>query len=393
MRIAGEFRAIRFKWATAMPSDDGHSASISTLHDESASPKPADRGTPSLVSGSRIDADHAAGELGRNLWKRDAGWSPRLRLLCVGPQEPSWVSLTLQLDADGCFEPKFRWVNTSHEALTVLRDEHFDCIVLSMPGLSGFRKTVGHRPGLSPAGPVPGGSESASFEPVSLVRAIRASGHDDPIVVLASRLNDESWAELCHNNCEVLTTPNLWESLALVPVIKRAIRHVELAREKHHLAVAQQRRLVRDRDEAEHLLKQQWQIISDLRQGTSPASDDYGEDDPSPPNSDDFGGPSPSRFGLPPEINDYYHELLRTYVIMGTGSLGTEIAKLAELIALAGLSPRESLELHLERVESLVKGLGRRSARHVMARADLLALELVLHLGEWYQKASENSRG
>ncbi|MBI5759597.1 MAG: hypothetical protein HZA46_13845 [Planctomycetales bacterium] len=30
---------------------------------------------------------------------------PRLRLLCIGPDEPLWVSLTLQLDAEGCLEP------------------------------------------------------------------------------------------------------------------------------------------------------------------------------------------------------------------------------------------------------------------------------------------------
>ncbi len=81
----------------------------------------------------------------------------------------------------------------------------------------------------------------------------------------------------------------------------------------------------------------------------------------------------------------YYQELLRTYVIMGSGGLGAEIAKLAELLAVAGLSPRQALELHLERVEELVRGLGSRSTRHVMARADLLALELMIHLGECYQ--------
>lgn len=31
----------------------------------------------------------------------------RLRLLCVAPSEPSWVGLTLQLDAEGCSSRSF----------------------------------------------------------------------------------------------------------------------------------------------------------------------------------------------------------------------------------------------------------------------------------------------
>ena len=46
------------------------------------------------------------------------------------------------------------------------------------------------------------------------------------------------------------------------------------------------------------------------------------------------------------------------------------------------MGPREALELHLDRVDSLVSGLGNRSTRHVLDRADLLALELVVHVGE-----------
>lgn len=344
-----------------MLSDNGPSAS--TAHDDTSPLPPADGWAPSGAQRS------PAGRIVEG--------SPRLRLLCVGSREPSWVRLTLQLDAEGCLEPQFRWVSTPNEAVTVLRDESFDCIVLS------------ESPKDAP--------EQPACDPLSLVRAIRASGHDDPIVVLAAHLDDERWAELCHKNCEVLVTPNLWESPALVPVIQRAVRRVDMTREHHRLTVGQHRRLVRERDEAEHLLRQQWQLIVELKQGEETPSGASGALQRaaarSNASSQQVPPVSPSRFGLPPEINDYYHELLRTYVIMGSGSLGPEIAKLAEVIALAGLSLRDSLELHLERVESLIRGLGSRSARHVMARADLLALELMLHLGEWYQTHGRERAG
>lgn len=272
---------------------------------------------------------------------------PRLRLLCIGALEPSWVSLTLQLDAEGCLEPIFQWVSSAGEALALLRKESFDCILINNMLLDG-----------------PDGTGTSSLH---LVRAVRASGCDDPVVVVATTADDATWSEACRLQVELLLTPNGLESMAMVPMLKRALQRVDLMRENHRMAMSQRRRLTRERNEAGHLLNEQRQIIRDLAEIVRLR--------------DHAGGTAQ----LPAELDDYYQELLRTYVIMGSGGLGTEIAKLAELLAVAGLSPRQALELHLERVEKLVDGLGSRSTRHVMARADLLALELMIHLGECYQ--------
>jgi hypothetical protein len=298
--------------------------------------------------------------------KKSAVLPPRLRLLCVSPQEPTWVSLSLQLDGAGCVEPQFRWVSASAEALAILRDDSFDCVLIC------DRRRE---------------SSTTEAEPdlVSLSSAIRGSGYDEAVILVTRSLDDNRWASVCCHDCEVLITPSLWDSPALVPLITRAIRRVELCRENHRLAVSNHRRLIRERDEAEHLLKQQRQIISELTgladsKAVTPATRAHQQ--PTHPRE------TKTRFSLPAEIDSYYHQLLRTYVIMGSGSLGSEIAKLADLVCQTGLTPRETLELHLERVECLVRGLGSRSTRHVLARADLLALELMIHLGECYQKQS-----
>lgn len=288
----------------------------------------------------------------------------RLRLLCVSADEPSWINLTLQLDAERCHEPQFQWVATSAEAIALLRDESFDCVL------------VGDDPARQPA--------SDPTAVYAFLRAMRASGCDDPIVLLAARLHDRHWPEAYLNECELLVTPKPWESPALVAVIKRAIHRVELVRDNRRLALANHRRLVRERDEAEHLLQQQREMIRDLRLSWVPAGGSQRAEGLLDADEERSFGACSSR--LPNEIDDYYHELLRTYVIMGSGSLAQEIAKLSELLCVAGLSPREALHLHLERVESLVRGLGNRSTRHVMARADLLALELIIHLGECYRQ-------
>ena len=283
----------------------------------------------------------------------------RLRLLCVGPREPSWVGLTLQLDAEGGIEPQFRWVSSAAEALTLLRDDPFDAVLIAAVSSDG--------------------RTDAFAEAASLVKAIRASGCEDPLVLLAPRISDADWLDLSREECELLQSARLWDSPALASVLKRAIFRSEQTRQSRRLEIAQTKRMARERGEAEHLLDQQRRIIDDLdaTEATNVTRQAM---------LDCFGRATPYRTALPSEINSYYQELLRTYVIMGSGNLGGEIAKLADLLAVAGCGPREALSLHLERVESLVGGLGNRSTRHILARADLLALELMIHLGESYRR-------
>ncbi len=294
--------------------------------------------------------------------------SARLRLLCVGSREPSWINLTLQLDAEGGIEPQFRWVASAADALTLLRDDTFDCVVIAAASADG---------------------RSDGFaDAATLAKAIRESGCEDPLVVIAPHISDRAWVDLSREECELLQSARLWDSPALVSVIKRAIFRVELLRQNRKLSVAQTKRTARERGEAEHLLSQQRRIVDELDASSPPET---------PQNTtrqaliDCFGRPAlesaaRSQPELPPQINGYYQELLRTYVIMASGNLSGEIAKLAELLAVAGCGPREALSLHLERVEMLVRGLGNRSTRHILARADLLALELMIHLGECYRR-------
>ena len=92
---------------------------------------------------------------------------------------------------------------------------------------------------------------------------------------------------------------------------------------------------------------------------------------------------------LPPELISHYRELLRTYVIMGSGNLSTDLVRLVQLMVSAGLTARQAMQLHVCVLEELVHGLGTRSTRHVMTRADLLALEIMVHLAEGYRERLE----
>ena len=295
-----------------------------------------------------------------------SGLPSGFRLLCAAPEEPSWIALSLQLDAIGCHDSRLRWVSTSSEAMTALRNEVFDCIA------------IGHIPDQYP-----------DWDAFNLLRAVRSSGCDDPILVVSSRPGDALAVVCCEENAELLVSPAIWDSRALVASLQRSLKLVDMRRENHRLSVSNHRRLIRERDEADHLLQQQHDIIRELELLTSGLT----EPDESTvlfAQESLLGGPESRRerppVAVPEEIKNFYQELLRTYVIMGSGSLGNEISRLAQILAEVGLSPRETLSLHLERVEQLVRGLGNRSTRHVMARADLLVLEVIMHIGECYQQ-------
>ena len=325
------------------------------------------------------------------------------------PKEPSWIGLSLALDAEGCIEPFFKWVSTANEALAVLRDECFDCLVfdahlsarrsssemasremtsrdLGPHGVQSGRPAAVHESNWEPRAVSASRSQIAPLDAVAnetllaLVLAVRGAGCDDPILMLAEEPDDAQW-KAAHAACaDVLVTRRGWDSPALVPAVARAMERAHLLRENQRFTAADRRRLVRERDEAENLLLQQRQILEALEKQSAI---DSIADAASGMAHQETRAPAGS---LPADVETYYQELLRTYVIMGSGNLGTEIGKLVAFLACAELSPRQALELHLQRVEQLVRGLGNRSTRHVMARADLLALELMIHLGEHYQR-------
>lgn len=82
------------------------------------------------------------------------------------------------------------------------------------------------------------------------------------------------------------------------------------------------------------------------------------------------------------ELLNEYRDLLRAYVIMGSGTLTAEIGALAARIIAARLPPARVMQLHVHVLEGVLRGLGTRGVRHVMSRADLLILDLMIHLAE-----------
>ena len=164
----------------------------------------------------------------------------------------------------------------------------------------------------------------------------------------------------------------------------------------------ERQRLAQEHQEAERLLTEQRALIAELehirdavpqpsklgaarkRTGANRSGTPTHASHPSLVSS--LAPDAPTKCDLPERLVNHYRELLRAYVVMGVGNLVDEMTALANLLADAGISARQTMQLHVHVLEDLISTLGNRSARHVMNRADLLVVEVMAHLADGYSR-------
>jgi DNA-binding response OmpR family regulator len=295
-----------------------------------------------------------------------------MRVLCITNRKRTGGWLAEAFAGDSAAQVQLEEVVGAQAGLTRLRDETFDAILVS------------HSPG--------------ELDALELTEGYRASGADEPIIILGIQSEQEMAALSYEAGADGYVCANTATTRNLIWVVARAIQRHQLIRENRRLALAEQQRLQREHDEAQRLIGQQRTLILGLeeirrRDRHAPPIVPGETSRPSPPRDDREPpraqrGDAPADHGpirLPRELIDHYRELLRTYVIMGSGNLVAELSRLAELLVRAGVTARETMQLHVEVLEDLIHGLGSRSTRHVMTRADLLILEIMVHLAERYR--------
>lgn len=292
-------------------------------------------------------------EVARNLVQDQSpawhGLPPRMRVLSITTRRRTGSWLAEALAADSASKVLLEQVVGAVPGLARLRDELFDAVLVT------------HEPN--------------ELDALDLIEGYRAGGATEPIIVLGTQSEPEILAMCYEVGADGYVCVNTATTRNLIWMIARAVQRHELIRQNHRLAQAEQSRLQREHEEAERLLSQQRALITDIERFRLPEA-------PPADKADLAAQPLP----LPEPLLCHYRELLRTYVIMGSGNLAGELGRLAKLLIGAGLSARETLQLHLAVVEELVRGLGARSARHVMNRADLLVLEVMVHLAEGYRR-------
>lgn len=286
---------------------------------------------------------------------------PRMRVLYITNRQRTGGWLAEAFAADSASRVVLEEAVGSVAGLARLRDEVFDAVLVS------------HVPG--------------DLDALELIEGYRAGGSHEPVVVLGIQ-SEQEMAALCYEvGADAYVCVNTSTTRTLIWIVARAVQRHELVRENRRLTQAERQRLQRDHDEAERLLGQQRALISDLEAIRSRRWEDREAPTEGNPHSTSGGGIASASLppNLPAELVGHYRELLRTYVIMGSGTMACELGQFAELLATAGVTARQAMELHLHVLEELVHGLGARSTRHVMTRADLLVMEIMIHLAESYR--------
>jgi DNA-binding NarL/FixJ family response regulator len=273
---------------------------------------------------------HTAGKLDRAPWGM---LPPRMKVLYVAAGDDRG-GLAEAFAADSASQVCLQEVSDVASGMALLREEAFDAVL------------VRHLPG--------------QLDAIDFLEGLRAAEADEPVVVLW----DERQADLASLCCEAGADGQLCLQdatvRALIWTVARAVERRQLIRENRRLTQAEQQRAQHEHMEAGGLIEQQRALLD---------------------RSD------PAACTLPDELVAHYRELLRAHVMMGSGNLAAEMDKLADLLVSAGVSGAQAIELHVEALEGLVRGLGQRSTRHILLRSDLLALDVLLRLAEGYRLA------
>jgi len=208
--------------------------------------------------------------------------------------------------------------------------------------------------------------EPAELNALEMLDAIRTGSSEQQPILVLGQLPDREMTSLCFESgadgylCLGTTT-----SRDLIWHVVRAAERQRLLEENHRLRCANKNQISMELDEAERLLEQQRELLA--------------RELPTPENGDSW--PAPEAAWL-----SHYRDLLRTYVVMGSGNLAGELCDLAQFLLRSQVTAEETLRGHLQVLHETVQELGPRSARHVMNRGALLVLEVLLHLADGYRR-------
>ncbi|MCA9122552.1 MAG: hypothetical protein H6822_03425 [Planctomycetaceae bacterium] len=214
------------------------------------------------------------------------------------------------------------------EGLARLRDENFDVVLVS------------HEDGL---------------DALDFLDAMRGGGGDKQAIVVLGENSEQAMNAFCYEaGADGYVCLQTATTRALLWTVTRAIERVRLDAENQQLKQTRRRQLQNERKEVARLLSERRALV------------DYGS--------------SGVRAQFPLLLTSLYHELLQSYIVMGSGRLADDVHQFTDLLTTHGISPQDAMELHLQVLDNLLHGLGNRSTRHAMTRADMLALQVMLNL-------------
>jgi CheY-like chemotaxis protein len=276
---------------------------------------------------------------------------PRMRVLFITGQHRTGGWLAESLAADSASEVLLEEVLGIAAGLARLRDELFDAVLISHDG--------------------------HSLDALEILDAIRTGSSDEQPIIVLGEQSEQEMADLCfESGADAYLCAGNSTTRTLIWQVARATERHRLISDNRRLEQEYRHRLRLEEGEAIRQIEQQRGLVASCVDIDRGAETDGKEAEQ----------PIPQTCSLPRSLRTHYRELLRAYVVMGSGNLSDEMRALAHLLVTNRVTAADAMQLHLIVLGDMIRGLGSRSARHVLNRANLLILEMMISLADGYRK-------
>jgi DNA-binding NarL/FixJ family response regulator len=215
--------------------------------------------------------------------------------------------------------------------------------------------------------------DSVELDAPAVLDAIHTASSDTQPIIVLGMAADQEIAALCYEaGADAYLCLRTTATRTLLWQIARARERRLLLRENEQLRIARRQRDAWEEDEAVRLFEQQRLLASK-----------HGMESPSAASVASEGEAIPS--AIPWAIRRDYVELLRAYVVMGSGHLGPTLEDWTQQLAAHRPTAGAILAMHLRALQLVLDGLQGRGGRHVHNRADLLLVELLMRIADRYR--------
>ncbi len=304
-----------------------------------------------------VDSDPVRAKLPATPW---GCLPPRMRVLFITGQHRTGGWLAESLAADSASEVLLEEVLGIAAGLARLRDELFDAVLISHDG--------------------------HSLDALEILDAVRTGSSDEQPIIVLGEQSEQEMADLCfESGADAYLCAGNSTTRTLIWQVARATERHRLISDNRRLEQEHRHRLRLEEGEAIRLIEQQRGLVASCVGIDRGAEGDETD-------GKEAGQPIPETCNLPKSLRTHYRELLRAYVVMGSGNLSDEMRALAHLLVTNRMTTADAMQMHLIVLGDMIRGLGSRSARHVLNRANLLILEMMISLADGYREQDPDNQ-
>ncbi len=185
------------------------------------------------------------------------------------------------------------------------------------------------------------------------VDGLLTGGVSSPILALGTLPAAEMFISCCEAGADDYVCTDVTTVRDLLWMIFRATRHHETRQAYEKLKQEKSLRLRKEQDTAMQNIMDERRLLTETT------------------------GPNCTR-PVPPAVREHYAQMLKTFVVMGSGNISQDIREFSRRLHTAGISAAQVAMTHSQVMEEMIRSLGTKSCRHIMHRGELLRMAVMV---------------